>query len=149
MQPILRRFLVVAAIAAGGSFLGVSLGNFAAGDKKMSGLEELATYESLFQAENRADAEGSEPELRYGREAGPDNYVCQGCDASLYNATIPSGMQHEELDPLPPYRVEDEVPIRKAGRRPGQETMEEIPTRKSALPPGQKPSLPNDDAELR
>lgn len=118
---MLRRLIIVGAIALCGAAAGVAVGNFAAGGQgRQSGAEELANYSSAFKADEPAKADPTD-DPGFAQRAGPSSYDCKGCDSHAYNDMMPAGdYAPAQTDPIPAYRVEDApLPPRAglAGRR--------------------------------
>jgi hypothetical protein len=107
MQVAKRRFIVISAIAIGGAVAGIALGNFVAGAPRITGMDELAAYNAMFDSMEEAPATEvvSRPALE--KRDGPTSYHCEGCDARRYDDIIEAA----DTAPLPPYQPEDPVAL--------------------------------------
>lgn len=106
MQVAMRRLIIVGAIAVGGAVAGLALGNFVSGGPKMTGLEELSAYNSMFEASDNG-ASDADAQTGFAARSGPNSYQCEGCDARLHNDMMPAGASEADTTPLPPYRSDD------------------------------------------
>ena len=108
MKPLVRRLLIVAAIAIVGGGAGLALGSFVAGgpSREAAALNDLDLNldDGTIPAGNARDMAAAPPPLRADA---PQNYLCQGCDAGLHNDMVPGN--ESALAPLPPYHPQEGV----------------------------------------
>ena len=88
MQVAKRRLIVVSAIAIGGALAGLMLGNFVAGAPKITGMDELAAYNAMFDSMEETPATEVVSRRSFSERDGPTSYHCEGCDARRYDDRI-------------------------------------------------------------
>jgi hypothetical protein len=109
MQVAKRRFIVISAIAIGGAVAGLALGNFVAGAPKITGIDELAAYNAMFDSMEEAPATEVVSRPSLDERDGPTSYHCEGCDARRYDDRIEGAAA--DTTPLPPYLPEEPVAL--------------------------------------
>lgn len=140
MQTAMRRLIVIIAIAAIGSGAGLALGSFVAGDSRPSGAEELEAYSRSIAMGNESGPSADLARTGFTAQSGPSSYVCDGCDARLYDDVVsdPADMA-ADLAPLPPYRAEEALPVLQSGVASGLLAAEKPPADQQ---PAAAPALP-------
>lgn len=106
MEPLVRRLIVVGAIAAAGIGAGLALGSFVSGVPERAVTRAGAGADAATFPAGRATDQTALAPLP---AAAPQSYSCQGCDAGLHNDMIPGNLS--DLAPLPPYQPEPYVPL--------------------------------------
>jgi hypothetical protein len=109
MQVAKRRLIVVSAIAIGGALAGLMLGNFVAGAPKITGMDELAAYNAMFDSMEETPATEVVSRRSFSERDGPTSYHCEGCDARRYDDRIEAAAA--DTTPLPPYQPEEPVAL--------------------------------------